>query len=126
MDDDYTNFTSDFAIDEIQYTSSAGTVTTYDFDSTAGMAAWQHTGNVAYTSTNAAAIGTHNQSLSTSGYNMRWRVDPGGPTPSSNTGPSSAANGNSTKNYLYFEASAQSGNTIRPTSVRMVNAFTAN
>ena len=126
MDDDYTNYQSDFALDEIKYTSSTGTVTNYAFDTSSDIQKWAHTGYTNHASTSSAALGTHASTLSTSGNNMIWLVDPGGGTTSSGTGPSSAANGSSTKNYLYFEASVQSGITIVPCSVRLNSTFVAN
>lgn len=110
----------DAALDEINWVDGSSTVTDYSGDTASRRGMWRH--NPANNSSAVgAAYGGHTYLLTTA-TNGRWSYDPGGGTPSGGTGPSSAANGDPNKAYIYFESSYGTAGTW--TSLRPAGAIT--
>lgn len=119
----HTGYKADFALDEIEYQNSSGTTTDFSAYNTTQFALWKHTGSSTYSNAGDAAIATHGSGLWSS-TNQQWcRIV--GNTPSTGTGPSAAAAGQTNNYYyLYFEASGGPSGTAPFSSVRLDNAIT--
>ena len=110
----------DAALDELKWVDGTSSVIDYSGDTATKRNLWRH--NPANNSSSTgAAYSTANYALGTA-VNGWWSYDPGGGTPSGGTGPSSAANGDPNKAYIYFESSFGTANTW--TSLRTTNTLT--
>jgi hypothetical protein len=93
----------DAALDEIKWVDGTGTVNDFSGDTAAGRNLWRHfPGN--YTTSTGSAYASTTYTLGNA-VNGQWSYDTGGGTATWGTGPSSAADGDPNKDYIYFEGS---------------------
>lgn len=93
-------FRGDIALDALTLTTNG---TSSDFSAENNAAKWQQGGE--HSSLSAAQTDTSWTVINETQTQRRWNVEPGGPTPSSDTGPDQAYDNNINNAYIFFEAS---------------------
>lgn len=93
-------FRSDVALDDMKMIING---TTYGYSGSTNAAAWRE--GRQQNSESAAQAVTSWYSLTAVDDHRRWNLDSGGPTPSGDTGPDAAYDGNNNTQYIYYEAS---------------------
>lgn len=93
-------FKADVALDDMKMIING---TTYGYSGSTNAAAWRE--GRQQNSESAAQAVTSWYALNAVDDQRRWNLDSGGPTPSSDTGPDAAYDGNNNTQYIYYEAS---------------------